>query len=381
MLNRAAKSLMTLPRGGDCMKGNIYPVTVRGKVRYVVRFGRKITKTFQTLKEAERFLTGVRYETDRQTFDERDYTREQPLAFKVLASKWLDLKEQQVRPRSFNNLANYISQAISEWGTANIKTIKYGQIEDFLFSRKVSAKTRANMKSCLHSFFAWACKRESIPMPDFPACTYELNYRKTMDISTQQQVIDTLEKIAPYRIWLACRMLSTYINVRPGELIRIKESDINLELGVIAIPHPKEKKPKFIRLDPDDVELIRAVPRGFPGLYFFRHEGGVQGSHQGQQFGPKLLRMWWNRACKIVGVEGVPLYPGTRHSTVTALGDELTPEQIKAGTGHSTNKAFERYFIAGTREQVQVVSAIKRKQLGNNRKKQHAEAKVLDLNK
>jgi hypothetical protein len=46
----------------------------------------------------------------------------------------------------------------------------------------------------------------------------------------------------------------------------------------------------------------------------------------------------------MLGVKGVDLYGGTRHSTVTALGEKLSPEQIKAGTLHSTNKAFERYF-------------------------------------
>ena len=30
--------------------------------------------------------------------------------------------------------------------------------------------------------------------------------------------------------------------------------------------------------------------------------------------------------------------------TLRALGEKLTPEQIKQGTLHSTNKAFERYF-------------------------------------
>ncbi len=38
------------------------------------------------------------------------------------------------------------------------------------------------------------------------------------------------------------------------------------------------------------------------------------------------------------------MYGGTRHSTVTALGKELTPEEIRAGSLHKTNKAFERYF-------------------------------------
>ena len=40
----------------------------------------------------------------------------------------------------------------------------------------------------------------------------------------------------------------------------------------------------------------------------------------------------------------VPFYGGTRHSTVRALRKYRTLEEIKKGSMHSTNKAFERYF-------------------------------------
>jgi hypothetical protein len=39
-----------------------------------------------------------------------------------------------------------------------------------------------------------------------------------------------------------------------------------------------------------------------------------------------------------------PVYGGTRHSTVVALGEEFSPEEIRMATMHSTNKVFERYF-------------------------------------
>ena len=35
-------------------------------------------------------------------------------------------------------------------GDGERKSIGYAEIEDFLFSQKVSDKTKANMKSCLH---------------------------------------------------------------------------------------------------------------------------------------------------------------------------------------------------------------------------------------
>jgi len=46
-------------------------------------------------------------------------------------------------------------------------------------------------------------------------------------------------------------------------------------------------------------------------------------------------------------VEGVDLYGGTRHSSAVALREFFSPEQIRQGTMHQTNKAFERYFRIG----------------------------------
>jgi hypothetical protein len=44
-----------------------------------------------------------------------------------------------------------------------------------------------------------------------------------------------------------------------------------------------------------------------------------------------------------LGIDGVDLFGGARHSTVTALGRICTPEQIKGATGR-TSEAFIRYF-------------------------------------
>ena len=119
-----------------------------------VHFG-KVKRRFKSYIEAQRFLTGLRYKTDENTFDERDYSKEQPLAFMTLASKWLDVKKETVKPSSYRNLHNYMMKACDSWGNTNIKNIGFGDIEDFLLihGRKLSSKTIANMKSALHDFF------------------------------------------------------------------------------------------------------------------------------------------------------------------------------------------------------------------------------------
>jgi integrase len=144
------------------------------------------------------------------------------------------------------------------------------------------------------------------------------------------------------KIWIAIKFLSTYVSIRPGEMLNVRERDINLSEGFIVIPHPKEKKPKAASLLDEDIEILKQFPKGLPGLFFFRHPAGLSGARAGERFGNRYLYKYWKRACANLGIEGIDLYGGTRHSTVTALSEHLTPEQIKAGTLHSTNRAFER---------------------------------------
>ncbi len=123
----------------------------------------------------------------------------------------------------------------------------------------------------------------------------------------------------------------------------------------------------------EDVTLFKQIKPGFPRSYFFRHENGKGGVKKGQKFGEKYFYKWWKRACENLGIEGVDLYGGTRHSSAVALRKNFSPEQIKQGTGtmHQTNKAFERYFRIGAED----IREIYQQSSGNNAKN------MLKLNK
>ena len=185
--------------------------------RFVVRFGR-LTKRFRSYEQAFRFLTGVRYETDQGKFDIRDYQRDNPLGFANLAEQWLTHKKASVGYNHFRNLRADVRNAIKEWGNTNVKEIGYAQLEDILFPRKegdplygLSSKTRANIRSTLHSFWEWLRKRQVLSLariPDFPEVPFELTYRKTVDKTTQVTILDELHRITYKlnpRIWIGVK--------------------------------------------------------------------------------------------------------------------------------------------------------------------------------
>ncbi len=247
-----------------------------------------------------------------------------------------------------NRDAIFVGQHLED--APGVVQLEYAEIEDFLFSQKVSDKTKANMRSCLHDFWQWLRKRKVLTlaqMPEFPSIKFELGWRNIVDVATQVNIIDEVHRISydiNPKIWLGIKWLSVYIAVRPGELVNVQEKHIDRNNGMIIIPHPKEKKPKIVPLANDDLEILQNIPQGLPDLFFFRHPEGISGAKAGRQFGKRYFYKWWKKACTNLGIEGVDLYGGTRHSTATALGKRLTPEQVRMGTMHSTNKAFERYF-------------------------------------
>ena len=130
----------------------------------------------------------------------------------------------------------------------------------------------------------------------------------------------------------------------------LTENQIDRQRGFLIITgqQAKEKRAKIISLTVEDLEIVRALPLAFsPDMPFFRHERNIKGGTKtGDGLGHNSIYRAWRRACDRLGVQGVSLYPGTKHSTAMGLREVLSPEQIRDISGHSTKSAFERYCRA-----------------------------------
>jgi len=341
--------------------------------RFKVKF-KGIYRRFRDYDRSQRWLVGLRFQYDNGNFDPRDYRKDNPLGFETLALRYLEIKKDEID--SYRHVKNHIDKAIDYWGNTNIKDIQYGDLEDFLLIKTdrgreilsnqktgelLSAKTRANVKATLHSFWVWLRKRRVLRLdqiPEFPEVPFELGWRKIVDKATQQSILDEVYRLSEpvnIKIWVAIKWLCTYISIRPKELRDIKEGDFDFDLKVVFIRSPKgkkgEKKPKIVPLLDQDIELIKSFPTGLPHLYFFRHGKGLKGIKAGKRFGEHLLYEYWKKACANLSIEGVDLYGGTKHSSATALRKYRTPEEIAKphtfwhGISHYLNPYFRVTFF------------------------------------
>ena len=333
-----------------------------------VRFGAAHTKRFKTVYESEKHLTYLRAQVDHDVYDVRDWQKAAPLSFLSLRENFIQNKKKaQIDKKQVKHIEHVLGLAGKKWDSLSIKVIGEGEIEDFFTGIKAGNKTKSNYKSVLTDFWTWVVRREKrkskIEMPEFPDFKFKLGWRNITDVSTQQAIINEVYRISYEenpRIWLGIKLLSLYPKVRPGEMRNVQEGHINLAERWIVFPDPKEGDPKFIHLLPEHADLIQSVwsPRGLPHMYFFRHLKTKSGVLAGVQFGPKYLKKWWDKACSNLGIKGVDLYGGTKHTTVTAAGKHLTPEQIqRGGTGH-TSDACRRYMLPDVNEAHMVSQAI-----------------------
>lgn len=329
-----------------------------------VRFGRDHTKRFLTVLEAERHLTYLRVQTDQGIFDQREWAKDQPLSFLTLREKFIQSKKRSgITPKQIGHIKRVLETAGKPWDLMQIKDIAEGEIDDSLSAdHGISNKTLSNWKTVLHNFWVWVVRREKrrskLEMPEFPDIHFTMEMKTVVSIEDPQAILAEVKRISwDYnpRIWLGIKLLSIYPRVRPGEMLNVKEGHINLKENWIVFPHPKEKEPKFIHLLPEHAELIKEIRKmspAMPNVYFFRHfktQGGVK---VGAKFGRRQFNLGWKRACENLGIEGVGVYAVTKHSTVTALGKIMSPEQIKHNvTGH-TSDAFQRYFLPDHNENI-----------------------------
>ena len=316
--------------------------------KFVVRYGPEICKRFGSYEAALQFLTGLRYQEGSGDFDVRDYQiKSKPLSYSRLVDEWLGLKAPLLKRRTYTSMAAAMRHTQVAWGDANIKNIQFAQIQDFFAAHKASPKTKANLMAFLKQFWGWANDRYEVPLlrrwPDLGPI--EMAFRQTIDLITQERIIEEIKLREPFKVWLAVKWLSTYIAVRPGEMISLTERQVDRARGVLIIPHPKEKRPKIIPLVPKDQAILAELPLYYDqSAPFFRHEGGISGATPGEPFGPRQLYRAWKRACAALGVEGGDLYGGTKHSTAMGVRKLATFEEVRLMTGHSNNKPFERYF-------------------------------------
>lgn len=106
-------------------------------------------------------------------------------------------------------------------------------------------------------------------------------------------------------------------------------------LNINLPPGAKNKPGRLVPLEPELVEMFKAMPRGLPGVPVFTRNGKpITGS---------TIREGFEMACRRAGIENFTFHD-LRHTYITDKDRQgYSHTVIMAATGHKTMKMFRRY--------------------------------------
>jgi len=267
------------------------------------------------------------------------------VGFEVLCEKFLEiLGGRNLRPATIRAYTNCYRNCAGFLGNTPVAQIDFGTLEDLVahLGEKLSHKTIYDTLSFLKTFLRWCRVRGYLrDIPEMPRCSREMGMRDILDKKTQKAVLETIRDLywesAP-SVYIGILLLATYPKIRPAELRQVEcKKHIDLEGGWITIPSPKESKnPKRIKLIKGHIELLREHINGKTQFYLLSFPSG-------KRMGRDYLYAAWKKACMEMGIVGVSLYPGTKHTTATDLAKKFPYKMVKEAAG-ITSEAMERYL-------------------------------------
>lgn len=262
-------------------------------------------------------------------------------SFGALCERYLEvLADGEVRPSTLRRYWIHYRNIERHIGGVAVKKISYGVLEDLKLELTLAPKTVYDTFDFIKAFLRWCVKREVIQeLPNFPKLSKKMGMRDILDKEVQIRVIEEVGLLYEHepRAVLGVELLATYPKIRPGELRQVRECDLDLVDGWLTIPNPKESNnPKKVKLIPAHQRRLSLIVTGDQDKYLMSFRNG-------HRFGRDYLYNAWRKACLSLSVTGVPLYPGTKHTSATHMAKNFPYRMVKEATGVSS-AAFERYI-------------------------------------
>jgi len=260
-----------------------------------------------------------------------------------LLDRWVKLFRQRVRvgeraPRTLRELERWNTEETGHfrwWEEKSLADISRASVEEWSLwlatDRNLSPKSRRNVLAGFHSFLSWVAE-DVQPGWEPPRFTWpELDERQPTVLSQELQR-KVLNAIPEPRRGIFLAMAACLI--RPSEARALRKRDWTVQGNELRVSRAakdratrgvvrglKSRNVKTVPIVDNDLtawllqrvgtEAILADPDG----PLFENPAG----HEEGWWSETAMRRVWANACKRVGVTGVGLYEGTKHSTATRL--------------------------------------------------------------
>jgi integrase len=267
--------------------------------------------------------------------------------FRDLAAWYLSLDEVKAKC-SYKRDIQLLSNLLPHFGNKLLKDITPTQVETYKQMRlaepsgrtptKLTAPATVNREmACLKAIFNKAIandKAERSPFQGKKVKMLEENNERERILSPGEYT--RLLAHCPSHQVLPIVRLAYHTAMRQGEILFLTWGQVDLKEGFIHL-EPKDtktKKARTVPLNQEMIEMLKAMPRGLPGVRVFPYNGKAFGS---------TFQRAFETARKRAGIEDFTFHD-LRHTAINnwrLQGHDYF--RIMAASGHKTMHVFKRY--------------------------------------
>lgn len=246
----------------------------------------------------------------------------------------------------------------SYWRGRAAHGISYADLEDWhlwLAGRGISAKTQRNVSNSFKTFLRWLRRRGAIEdVPEFPPIEVSEYAPRILDMEQQGAVLAAIPWERRGAFLVAATEALRMSEVRALDFDDYEDGRLRVAKAVqgprVAAPirSTKNRSAQWRELwSPELREWIEwrleqatAESRlsGEVALFWNPSARNVA-----KRWTPDALERQWNRACKEAIGFVVPFQQGTRHTTLTALGQELPERVLRQFSRHRDQRSLDHY--------------------------------------
>ena len=266
-------------------------------------------------------------------------------------------------PGSLENLRRYVRPGghFEFWRGRTILEITTSTVDDFalwLGRRELGPKTQKNAIDGFRGFVSWLARRGELdgrPDVHWPTVQVPEHIARVLTLDEQTRVVEAIawERRGAF-------LVAASESLRPSEVRAfdlehyLGDGKLRLEGALQGPGHDARRGPTKNRTASIrslwSEELIRwldwrmeqATPqsrmRGEIALFW-----NPTAHHPSRRWTTSMMDRGWNRACKRAGVGKIGLQEGTRHTTLSALGEVLPERVLRAYSRHKNARSLDHY--------------------------------------
>lgn len=290
------------------------------------------SKTFETRRDAEKWVRSIEREMDTGSFIPRDEAARTTI--KDVAERYRkELLPKQRGERQENSRLKVVEEKFGKYNLSAVTPAMVAKWRDEL-GKRLAPQTVQHYLAVLNRLYKAAARDFGIPLPlGNPVASVRMptvtnGRERRLEGDEEPRLLAALDASRGKHL-KSVALLALETAMRRGELLALRWEHVDLKRRVLHLPETKNGTSRDVPLSSSAIAVLESLPRNIAGLVFSTSETAITEGFQ--------------RAAKRAEIADFRFHD-LRHEATSRLAEKLQIHELMRVTGHKDTRMLARYY-------------------------------------